>query len=66
MIQQIIEVIVSPTGETKLQTKGFAGASCQDASKFLEAALGLRASEQLTAEYHTQQTNGHFIQEGQS
>jgi hypothetical protein len=66
LTQQIIEVIVSPTGETKLQTKGFAGASCQQASKFLEAALGLRASEQLTAEYHAQQTNGHFIQEGQA
>jgi hypothetical protein len=44
LTQQIIEVIVSPTGETKLQTKGFAGASCQQASKFLEAALGLRAA----------------------
>jgi hypothetical protein len=64
--QQIIEVIVSPTGETKLQTKGFAGASCRDASKFLEQALGLRASEQLTAEYHAQQTTGNSIQEGQS
>jgi hypothetical protein len=64
--QQIIEVIVSPTGETKLQTKGFAGASCRDSSKFLEQALGLRTSEQLTAEYHAQQTTGNSIQEGQS
>ena len=66
MIQQIIEVIVSPTGETKLQTKGFAGASCQDASKFLEAALGLRASEQLTAEYYAQHSTHTQAQEGQS
>ena len=28
-----IEIIVSPKGETTVQTKGFAGASCRDASK---------------------------------
>ncbi len=66
MNQQVIEMIVSPTGETKLQTKGFAGASCQQASKFLEAALGLRASEQLTAEYHAQQSAGNIVREGQA
>jgi hypothetical protein len=64
--QQIIEVVVSPTGETKVETKGFAGAGCRDASKFLETALGLRASEQLTAEYHAQQTCGNTVREGQS
>jgi len=49
---KIIEVIVSPTGETKIETKGFAGAECQQASRFVEVALGQRKSEQLTAEYH--------------
>ena len=53
MSSRIIEVIVSPAGETKVQTKGFVGASCQLASKFLEAALGQVAKEQLTAEFHT-------------
>lgn len=47
-----IEIIVSPKGETTVQTKGFAGASCRDASKFIEQALGCRTSEQLTAEFH--------------
>jgi hypothetical protein len=61
---KIIEVIVSPTGETKLETKGFAGSSCRDASKFLEEALGQRAGEQLTAEFHSQQTNPQSAQEG--
>ncbi|MCH7727466.1 MAG: DUF2997 domain-containing protein, partial [Planctomycetes bacterium] len=28
-----IEIIVSPTGETKIETKGFSGAECRDASK---------------------------------
>ena len=49
---QIIEVIVSPTGETKIETKGFTGSSCRDASRFIEEALGQRMGEQLTAEFH--------------
>ena len=52
-----IEIVISPTGETKVQTKGFTGNECRDASKFVEDALGQRTAEQLTAEfYHQQQT----------
>ena len=47
-----IEVHISPTGETTIQTRGFAGPACQQATKALEAALGLKQSETLTAEYH--------------
>ena len=46
-----IEVIVSPTGETRVETKGFAGASCRNASRALEQALGSQSDEQLTREY---------------
>jgi hypothetical protein len=56
-----IEIIVSPKGETTVQTKGFAGGECRQASKFVEQALGQRTGEQLTAEFHQvavqQQTN---------
>ena len=45
-----IEIIVSPQGETRLETKGFAGASCQDASRFIESALGQKSSDRPTAE----------------
>lgn len=45
-------MIISPQGETKIETKGFAGAECQQASEFLEKALGQRQAEQLTAEFH--------------
>ena len=45
-----IEIIVSPQGETRLETKGFVGASCQDASRFIENALGEMLSDQPTAE----------------
>jgi hypothetical protein len=47
-----IEIIVSPKGETRLETKGFAGGQCRDASKFLEQSLGTRSDEQLTDEFY--------------
>ena len=59
-----IEIIVSPTGQSTVQTKGFAGASCQDASRFIEQALGQRTGEQLTAEFHQTQTISHQQQQG--
>ena len=60
MNSQTIEIIVSPSGETTVQTKGFSGSSCREASKFIEQALGEKTNETLTAEFHqaatTQQT----------
>lgn len=49
---RVVEVIVSPTGETTIQTHGYVGADCQRASKFLEEALGVTTREQKTAEYY--------------
>jgi hypothetical protein len=49
---KIIEIIVSATGATTVQTRGFAGSSCRDASRFIEDALGQRITENLTAEFH--------------
>jgi hypothetical protein len=49
---KIIEITVSPTGQTSVQTKGFVGNECRDASKFLEDALGQRVHETLSAEFH--------------
>lgn len=49
---KIIEVTVSPKGETTIQTKGFTGEQCRDATRNLEAALGVRTREQLTDEFH--------------
>lgn len=47
-----IEIVVSPDGTTRIETRGFSGASCQDASRFLEQALGRTTAEQRTAEFH--------------
>jgi len=54
MTPSIIEVIISSQGEARIQTKGFAGSSCRQASRFLEQALGVSATEQLTAEFYQQ------------
>ena len=47
-----IEVLIGPKGETTITTKGFAGSSCRDASKFIEQAIGKAQSERLTAEFY--------------
>jgi Protein of unknown function (DUF2997) len=51
-MSKIIQVIVSPKGETKVETSGFSGSSCQEASRALEQALGGRVDETLTGEYY--------------
>ncbi len=47
-----IRLIISPQGQTRLETRGFAGASCREASAFLEQTLGKTTHEQLTSEFH--------------
>ena len=49
---QTIEIIISTDGQSRIETRGFTGSRCRDASRFLESALGKVSSEQLTAEYH--------------
>lgn len=51
-MSKTIEVTVSPKGEATIQTKGFTGGACRDATRTLEAALGFRDREQLTSEFH--------------
>lgn len=52
-MSQTIEMTVSPRGETRIETRGFTGTTCREATRALEAALGLRQSEQLTSEFYT-------------
>ena len=47
-----IDVIVSPDGSSRVETKGFAGSECRQASRFLEQALGQKHNEQLTADFY--------------
>jgi hypothetical protein len=48
---RIIEVVISPQGEATVQTKGYAGSDCLQASKFLEAALGVVTTDKKTSEF---------------
>ena len=49
---RIIEVVVSPQGEAHVQTKGYAGADCLAASKFIEQALGVVSADHKTTEFY--------------
>jgi len=64
MTPQIIEVVITPQGETRLETKGFTGSSCRQASQFLEQALGTTASEKLTAEFYQQEAASNHLRQG--
>lgn len=63
-MMQTIEVIISPKGETKIETRGFTGSSCQQASHFLEQALGTKVAETPTAEFYQTQPQSQTIQQG--
>lgn len=65
-MSKIIEIIVSPTGQTQVQTKGFMGTECRQASVFIEKSLGSRTGERLTDEFHQQQPQQNVLREGQS
>jgi hypothetical protein len=61
---KIIEIIIAPDGQTRVETKGFSGAECRQASEFIEKALGKRTNETLTSEFYQQQTHEQKLQEG--
>ena len=64
-MKKIIRVIVSPRGETKVETKGFSGGECREASRFIEQALGQRVDEQFTPEFYQEQPAEQRIQQSQ-
>jgi len=59
-----IEIIISKSGQSKVETKGFTGSECRDASRFIEQALGQQASEILKAEFHQSANSQQQIQQG--
>lgn len=64
-MNKVIEIIVSPTGQTRVETKGFTGSQCRQASAFIEQALGARVGERLTAEFHQQEAQPNVLRERQ-
>ena len=55
-MKKIIEVTFSPTGELSIDAIGFKGEDCEQATRFLEEALGVVASHQKKPEYHQRHT----------
>jgi len=62
-MNRTMEIIVTPEGKTTVQTLGFTGSSCRDASRFIEQALGQQTAERLTAEFHQNQSAGQTQQQ---
>ena len=63
--KKVIRVIVGPRGETRVETKGFSGGECREASRFIEQALGRPVGEQLTAEFYQTQSTEQQIRQSQ-
>lgn len=58
-----IEITVTPDGQSKVETKGFSGAQCQQASRFIEQALGTPVKERLKPEFYVQAENTQQLRE---
>ena len=64
MTQKRIEITVSPEGATSIETTGFTGSSCKDATRDLERALGVAGRESLLPEYFQQGNTGEQLRQG--
>ena len=64
-MSQVIEITVDGKGEATVQTRGFAGGECREASRFVEQALGQRTAEQLTAEFYQGQQADQSLKQAQ-
>ncbi len=64
-MSKVIEITVDPKGEATVQTRGFTGSECREASKFVEQALGQKTAETLTAEFHQGQQAGQELRQSQ-
>ncbi len=52
MNNKTIEIIIMPTGEIQIDAVGFKGPDCEQATKFLEQALGAVCNKVKKPEYH--------------
>jgi hypothetical protein len=60
---RMIEVKVSPTGDVTVQTRGYVGSDCLQASKFLEQALGIPLADTRTAEFYQAAATDQHLQQ---
>jgi hypothetical protein len=62
---KIIKITVDPKGQSKVETQGFTGGECREASRFVEQALGTRSAETLTAEFYQGQQADQELRQSQ-
>jgi hypothetical protein len=51
-VNRSIEIVIAPDGAITIDAVGFKGADCDQATKFLEQALGLTGQKLRKPEYH--------------
>jgi Protein of unknown function (DUF2997) len=51
-MQRTIEIIISPTGDIQIDAVGFKGPDCEQATQFLEEALGVIAQTVKKPEFN--------------
>lgn len=59
---QTIIVDIGPDGAVRIDAVGFSGPDCEQATKFLEEALGTVAQKHRKPEYHQCRTGGRIQQ----
>lgn len=64
-MSKTIEIIIALNGQSRVETKGFVGSECRDASRFIEKALGQQTDELLKPEFHQTAANQQQIRQGE-
>ena len=62
---QRIDVWISPEGKITLDAVGYTGNTCEEATAFLEQALGTIGRKQRTRDYYRKNTNQQSNQQEQ-
>lgn len=63
-MSKTIEIVVAPNGQAHVETKGFTGSECRQASEFIERALGSKTGETLKAEFYQAAVATQQVKEG--
>jgi len=60
-----IKIHISKEGEINIETQGFAGTACRNATKAVEEALGKVKSETLTEEFYLEGGTDNHVTTGE-
>jgi len=63
-MKRTLEVSIEPNGSIAIEAVGFKGADCEQATRFLEEALGVVGQRRKKPEYHQRRQLGQAQQLG--